>query len=43
MCQTRWRFDDNDDKADIVQCVKTAHMDLKLARKDLELSMSMKT
>ena len=29
MCQTRWRFDDNDDKADIVQCVKTACMDLK--------------
>ena len=24
MCQTRWRFDDNDDKADIVQRVKTA-------------------
>ena len=24
MCQTRWRFDDNDDKADIVQHVKTA-------------------
>ena len=24
MCQTRWRFDENDDKADIVQRVRTA-------------------
>ena len=22
MCQTRWRFDDIDDKADIVECVR---------------------